>query len=157
MPRGSKTCPGCQEITGPRAWNCPKCGHGYTLRGTTKPDVDVTAKQAGSTPNEDVKSRLWNLVEPCTDPLESATRKEYHMEGRTWDSKCGKYRIREQLTFRGVRMEDHYSKCVHLFKRRREQWESVRPKGRFKTPLAALRMMVLDTNKSNEERKGVYA
>lgn len=32
MPKGSKTCPECKENTGPRAYECPKCGHIFLKR-----------------------------------------------------------------------------------------------------------------------------
>jgi len=147
MPRGSKTCPKCQTITGPRAWNCPKCGLGFILRGEKKPDLDVTANPPRSSGKlSEVKKRLWNLVEPYNGEDDRRSRKKYQMEGRTWQSKCGRYRIREQLTFMGVNMAEHYSKCVYLLKVGYGGWNIVRPKGRFKTPLAAIRRMVKDTN-----------
>ena len=45
-------------------------------------------------------------------------------------------------------MSEHFSKCVYLLKYDEESntWEIVRPKGKFKTPLAAIRRMVKDSN-----------
>jgi rRNA maturation protein Nop10 len=31
MPRGQKKCDNCGELTGPRAHNCPNCGHKFTF------------------------------------------------------------------------------------------------------------------------------
>jgi ribosomal protein L40E len=149
MPRGTKVCPKCGVHNGPRAWNCDYkkggCGFGFTLRGEKKPDLDlnaVTPEQAKSDrPQTSLSLRLWNLVEPCD---ESEVRKQYDMKGQSWQSKCGKYRIREQYTFMGVNMKEHYAKCIYLLKNVDGSWERLRPKGRFKSHLAALKRMVKD-------------
>ena len=148
MPRGVKTCPKCKATTGPRSWNCPQCGHGYVVAGVQKPDMDaVTANPSRlNTVKADYKDRLWNLVELYEGDDDVRARKRYNMEGRTWQSKCGQYRIREQFTFMGVNMTAHFSKCVYLLKLRDNLWDVVRPKGHFRTPLAALRRMLKDTN-----------
>jgi hypothetical protein len=46
----------------------------------------------------------------------------------------------------GVNMKEHFSKCVYLLFFVDGRWEKVRPKGRFKTPLAALRRLVKHAN-----------
>lgn len=146
MPRGSKTCPSCKTVTGPRAWNCPSCGHGFTLRGKKKPDRDVTPEAARLTPAEEAKQRLWNLIEPYEGDDDLEYRERYETEGQTYQSKCGTYRIREQFTFMGVNMREHFSKCIYLLRRERHGWIVMRPKGHFKTILAALRRMATDMN-----------
>ncbi len=142
MPRGSKTCAACGQANGPRSWNCSACGKGFIVKGLQKPDMDVTAHPPRSDPDA-AKQRLWNLVEVYDDALK---RKKHKIEGRTWQSKCGQYRIQERLTFMGVRIADHYSKCVHLLRKVGGEWTLVRPKGKFKTPLAAIKRMVKDSN-----------
>jgi ribosomal protein L40E len=140
-----KKCERCGEDNGPRSWNCQQCGFGFTLRGEKKPDLDVTSKPARSDDAQsNPKRRLWNLVELYEGDDDKRRRKKYGVKGRTWQSKCGRYRIREQLTFMGVDMAKHYSKCVYLLKWEGAMWEIVRPKGRFKTLLAAIRRMVKD-------------
>lgn len=38
MPKGSKTCSNCGEITGPRSYECPKCKNPFTIKHKfTKP------------------------------------------------------------------------------------------------------------------------
>jgi len=144
MPRGQKTCASCGKIVGPRTWQCPACGLGFTLRGIKKPDIDVTAKPARS--KAAPSDRLWSLVELYDGDDELDVRKRYAMEGQTWQSKCGRYRIREQFTFMRVRLTDHFSKCVYLFRLDNARWNIVRPKGRFRTPLAAIRRMMKDSS-----------
>jgi hypothetical protein len=123
------------------------CGHGFTLKGVKKPDLDVTAEPARScTPQESAKQRLLNLIELYDGEDDQTYRRTYGVAGRTWQSKCGQYRIREQHTFMGVNMEEYYSKCVHLLKRERDKWEPVRPKGKFRTVLATIKRMVKDSN-----------
>jgi hypothetical protein len=71
-------------------------------------------------------------------------RTKYDIVGRTWQSLCGCYRIRENKTFMGVDMSSHYSRCVYLLKFSEGRWDIVRPKGRFKTPIAAIKRMIID-------------
>ncbi len=147
MPRGRKTCPKCKAENGPRAWNCSSCGHGFTLRGVKKPDLNVTANPARSdAAKPDPKQRLWNLVTLYEGDDEIRARGHYQMEGRTWQSKCGHYRIREQFTFMGINLREHFSRCVYLLKLDRIGWNVIQPKGKFKTPLAAIRRMLKDSN-----------
>jgi len=138
-----KKCGHCGANNGPRSWTCSACGKGFTLRGIKKPDLDVTANPAGlSSAKPDNNARLWNLVEIYDGHDDKHARKRYGAEGETWQSKCGHYRISEQNTFMGVVMTDHYSRCVRLLFFQEGSWDIVRPKGRFKTPLAAIRRMV---------------
>ena len=150
MPRGQKTCNSCGTATGPRAWACPKCGVGFVIRGEKKPDMDpsdVPAKTSRLSEKRDaLKKRLWNLVEVYDGKDEKLAREKYDMTGQTWQSKCGSYRVREQYTYMGVDMKEHFSKCVYLLKWNGDMWEVVRPKGVFRSPLAALRRMVTDQN-----------
>jgi hypothetical protein len=36
MPKGSKTCPDCGNLTGPRAYVCKKCNHIFSFKMTNK-------------------------------------------------------------------------------------------------------------------------
>lgn len=149
MARGKKTCKSCGKTSGPRSWSCKSCGAGFIVKGVQKPnrDMDVTVNTARCDADKpDPTQRLWSLVELYSGVDEALARKKYGMEGRTWASKCGHYRIREQFTFMGVNMQEHFSKCVYLLKRSVNGWDVVRPKGRFKAPLAAIRRMIKDSN-----------
>jgi len=147
VPRGQKTCNSCGKASGPRSWTCLNCGKGFTVKGIKKPDLDVTTQPArSSTPQEATKQRLWNLIEQYEGDDDQDYRRRYKVQGKTWQSKCERYRIREQHTFMGVNMKEHYSKCVHLLKFDGSSWEIVRPKGKFKTVFAAIKRMVKDSN-----------
>ena len=37
MPRGTKTCPSCSAVTGPRAFKCPQCGYSFAIKARSKP------------------------------------------------------------------------------------------------------------------------
>jgi hypothetical protein len=154
MGRGQKQCQHCGAFVGPRAWACNVCGKGFVIQGELKPDIDVIA--ATQTHNDSqtkplAKQRLWDLVIPCDDEIERRFRKKYQSAGSSWISKDGRYRIREQNTFMQVNMQEHYTHCVYLLKYHGCEWCLVQPKGRCKTPLAAIKRMVLDINKSKPQ------
>lgn len=52
MPRGQKTCPGCNVVTGPRTKVCADCGHTYVIKGKTSapPEAPATPVAAGPPP-----------------------------------------------------------------------------------------------------------
>lgn len=149
MPRGQKTCNVCGKSVGPRSWSCSGCGSGFIIQGIQKPDIDP----ASDTPNParlnvkpTAKQRLWNLMELYDEEDDQRFRKRYDVEGKTWQSKCGCYRVREQFTFMGVDMQANFGKCVYLLKKRGNTWDVVKPKGKFGTVFAAIRRMVKDSN-----------
>src|SRR5689334_10864359 len=51
MPRGQKTCPNCQQTTGPRTQVCPGCGYDFSLRSTPKPTTQQP-RQEGVRPRQ---------------------------------------------------------------------------------------------------------
>lgn len=143
MPRGSKLCQYCNFANGPRSWACANCGKGFVIKGERKPDVPVQPSKSPISTDQ-TKQRLWSLVERYNGVDDRQLRAKYDIAGRTWQSLCGRYRIREHKTFMGVDMAKHYSRCVYLMKRSADGWDMVRPKGRFRTVSAAIRRMIID-------------
>lgn len=144
MTRGQKICRNCNASNGPRTKQCTNCGKGFIIKGVLQPDLDkqkLEYSNSRSAYNNNCKINnkiLISLVDKYKGKDDKERRKKYDIKGRTWQSKDGKYRICERLTFCGVNMKDGYGKPFYIYKRGNNDWEPIKPKHRFKSLKRAL-------------------
>lgn len=113
MAKGSKICPSCNASVGPRSFACKHCKHVFDFKNGYKPtEKDIKrvservaiaeGKESVSTPEEEEVfykdvSESFNIVTPTKDELV-----KFGQSVKTYESKCGKYRLRAYNNFYGV-------------------------------------------------------
>ncbi len=145
--RGRKVCQNCQEINGVRARNCVHCGKGFCIKGFQHPDIIVddivldkvnkTRKQYQEKKKKE-KETLTSLVDRYFGEDDKRRREKHDIEGRTWQTKCGRYRVCERLTFMGVNIKSGFEKPFYIYKHGTDDWEPIKPNHRFKSLKKAL-------------------
>lgn len=123
MPRGSKTCPHCSHVCGPRAFFCTNtaCGKPFVIKGVVSTEEKRVELQLAKIPvkereddDEEVfleSSDFFNIVKP--------THREFQNQGpnvHTWVSKDGKYRLRWSKEFMGISIEHIHGRPYALLK-----------------------------------------
>lgn len=145
MPRGNKLCEFCGTANGPRSRNCKSCLKGFVVKGIRQPDITQDenqqrvvkahrSKQAQNKRNQQLKE----LVVAYNGKDDKKKREKYNVKGRTWQSKCGRYRICERLTFMGVNMKGAFGKPFYVYERSNDDWEPIKPRHRFRSLKRAL-------------------
>ena len=108
MAKGKKVCSNCGTETGPRAHNCKECGQGFVVQGVLQPNISMkhTPKKIVNEMEYTKIQELFYLVE---DP---AGRAAYGPNSQTWESECGRYRIRHCEELMGVSLGE--DKCYRV-------------------------------------------
>lgn len=148
--RGEKFCSTCKGRNGPRAFQCVHCGKGFIVKGQQQPDVNPADREAEAKETRQTgldrteRKRLLALVETCRERKEAATRiKFYGKKSKTFQSLCGKYRIRYCPEFMGVSVKLDDNRPFSLLKLTTFGWEPVNlEKYRFKKLWTAIKTMV---------------